>query len=112
MKKRTITKKLLEAITNNLLTVVKAEIHHKSSKRVDEISIDSFRESLEFLAETIFSDMLDWYYEKSLNADSEYIVDSGYRNQHSEDIVIVYMRVANGVCSENIERTLLFTEEE
>lgn len=112
MQRKTTTQQLQEAITNNLLRVTKAEIHHKSSKRVDEISIDSFQESLEFLAETIFSGMLDWHYEKISNVDGEYIVDSGAMNQHSEDIVIVYMRVNDHANREEVERTLLFTEEE
>ena len=112
MRKRTTTQKLHEAITNNLLQVTKVEIHHKSSKQVDILSVDSLKKSLEFLTETIFKDMIDWHYERASNADGEYIFDSGYRNPHSEDIVIVYMCVANGVSSENIERTLLFTEEE
>ena len=111
MRRKTTTQQLQNAITSNLLQVVKAEIHHKSSKQVDILSIDSFKESLEFLAETIFSNMLDWNYERNFNSDGGYIVDSGYRNQYSEDIVIVYMSIANGVSSENIERTLLFSEE-
>ena len=89
MRRRTTTQQLQNAITNNLLKITKAEIHHKSSKQVDILSIDSFKESLEFLAETIFVDMIVWHYERSLNTDSEYIVDSGYRNSYSEDVVIV-----------------------
>lgn len=112
MRKRTTTQQLQDAIAYNLLIITKAEIHHKSSKKVDEISMDSFKESLEFLAETIFSNMIDWHYERSFNSDGGYIFDSGYRNQHSEDIVIVYMRVNDHANREAVERTLLVTEEE
>ena len=113
MIRRTSTQQLQNAITNNLLKITKAEIHHKSSKQVDEISIDSLKESLDFLAETIFTGMIDWHFERSLNAGGEYIFDSGYRNPHSEDVVTVYLKAGENVVDrEDIERTLLFVEEE
>ena len=112
MRKRTTTQKLHEAITNNLLQVTKVEIHHKSSKQVDILSVDSLKKSLEFLTETIFKDMIDWHYERDSNADGQYIIDSGAMNSNSEIIIAVYMSICNGANEEAVERTLLFTEEE
>ena len=55
--------------------------------------------------------MLDWHYERSFNSDGGYIVDSGYRNSYSEDMVIVYMSIANGASAENVDKELLFLED-
>ena len=111
MRKRTTTQQLQNALSSNLLQVVKAEIHHKSSKKVDILSIDSLKESLEFLAETIFSGMLEWNYERNANADSEYILDSGRKNPHSEIIITVYLKACENASDEDIEKELLFLED-
>ena len=113
MRRKTTTQQLQNAITNNLLTIEKAEVYNKTTHQTDVISAEKFKDSLDFLCESeIFAKCLGWYYEYDIKENDGYIVDSGYRNQYSEDIVIVYMSIANGVSSENIERTLLFTEEE
>ena len=104
MRRKTTTKQLHSALSNNLLQITKVEIHHKSSNQVDIISVDSFIESLDFLTETIFADFVDWHYERNLNADGEYIADSGYRNPNSEDIVIVFMSLCNGANEDAVEK--------
>lgn len=111
MQRRTTTKKLLESISNNLLYIEKAEIHHKSSKQVDILSEDSLKESLEFLSETIFVDMIDWRYERNISEKEGYIVESGAMNPYTENIVTVYMRVCDGVSSDDVEKALLFQED-
>ena len=55
MRKRTTTGQLQQAITNNLLHIEKVEIYHKSTHKTDKISIDSFKDSLDFSCETIFA---------------------------------------------------------
>lgn len=111
MRKRTTTQKLHETITNNLLQVTKVEIHHKSSKQVDILSVDSFKESLEFLTETIFKDMIDWHFEGNLSEKDGYIIDTGSMNSNSEIIIAVYMSICNGANEEAVEKELLFLEE-
>jgi len=113
MRRRTTTKQLNTAITNNLLSIVKAECHYKSSDRIDEISADKFKNDFDFLCESgVFADFVDWHYEKNISTKDEYILDSGAMNPYSENVVTAYLRVADGVNVEDIERTLLFSEEE
>lgn len=113
MRKRTTTKQLNTAITNGLLQVTKAECSYKSSNRVDELNKETFIENLQFLCESgVFADFVDWHYERNISAKDEYILDSGAMNPYSENVVTVYLRVADCVDREDIERTLLFLEVE
>lgn len=113
MRKRTTTKQLQQAITNNLLHIAKAEVYYKTSRKTETIDVDKFKDSLDFLCESgIFADFVDWHYERNLSAKDEYILDSGAMNPYSENVVTVYLRVGNDVDVEDIERTLLFWEEE
>ena len=113
MRQRTTTKRLHEAISNNLLTIEKTECSYKSSNRIDEISKETFKENLDFLCESgVFADFVDWHYERNLSAKDEYILDSGAMNPYSENVVTVYLCVADDVNVEDIERALLFLEEE
>ena len=113
MQRKTTTKKISETITNNLLIIEKAECHYKSSDRIDKISADKFKESLDFLCESgVFADFVDWHYERNVSEMDEYIFNSGAMNPFTENIVIVYMSICNGANEEAVERTLLFTEEE
>lgn len=113
MRKRTITKQLLEAITNGLLQITKAECSYKSSSRIDEISKETFLDSLAFINESgVFSDFIDWRYERDLSENDGYIFGSGAMNPYTETIVTVFLHVADGVNVEDIERALLFLEEE
>ena len=111
MKKRTTTKQISTVITNNLLYVVGAECHYKSSNRVDKISAETFRESLDFLCESgVFAESLGWHYELDHKSGS-YILETGRYNPHSEIIIAVYMRVCNGANAESVEKELLFLED-
>lgn len=113
MQKRTTTKQLLEAVSNNLLQVTKAEIYYKYSNKVDIIFPDTFKESLEYLHESgIFSNMVDWHYETKHNADNEYILDSGRSNGYSDIYIVAHLRVCNGVGREEVEKALSVSEEE
>lgn len=113
MRRRTTTKQLNSAITNNLLHIKKAEVHYKTSGKTEIIDADKFKDSLDFLCESgVFADFVDWHYERNISAKDEYILDSGTMNPYSENVVTVYLRVADGMNVEDIERTLLFLEEE
>lgn len=113
MRRRTTTQKLQQAITNNLLHIVKAEVYYKTSRKTETIDTDKFKDSLDFLCESgVFADFVDWHYERNLSAKDEYILDSGAMNPYSENVVTVYLCVADDVNVEDIERALLFLEEE
>lgn len=113
MRRITTTKKINEAITNNLLHITKAEVYYKTSKKTETIDADTFKDSLDFLCESgVFVDFVDWHYERNISTKDEYKVDSGAMNPYSENVVTVYLRVADGMNGEDIDRTLLFLEEE
>ena len=97
----------------NLLHITKAEIYYKTSRKTETIDVDKFKDSLDFLCESgVFADAIGWHYERNISAKDEYKVDSGAMNSYSENVVTVYLRVGNDVDVEDIERTLLFWEEE
>ena len=111
MTKQTTSKKLLEAITTDLLQLTKAEIYYKYSNKVDAISPETFKESLEYLHEAgIFSNMIDWHYEKKHNADDEYIFDSGRLNGYSDIYIVAYLSVNDGVSKEDVDKVLRVEE--
>lgn len=113
MRRRTTTQKLQQAITNNLLYIVKAEVYYKTSRKTETIDTDKFKDSLDFLCESgVFADFVDWHFERNISTKDEYIFDSGAMNPYSENVVTVYLCVTDGVNVEDIERALLFLEEE
>ncbi|MBC5745883.1 hypothetical protein FMM74_020600 [Lachnospiraceae bacterium MD308] len=113
MRRRTTTKQLQQAITNNLLHIVKAEVYYKTSRKTETIDIDKFKDSLDFLCESgVFADFVDWHFERNISTKDEYILDSGAMNPYSENVVTVYLYVTDGVNVEDVDRTLLFLEEE
>lgn len=112
MRKRTTTQKLQQVITDNLLVIEKIDVYHKTTRQTDVISADTFKDSLDFLCESgVFVDFVDWHYERNISTKDEYKVDSGAMNPYSENVVTVYLRVADGMNGEDIDRTLLFLEE-
>lgn len=94
MRKITTTKKIDEAITNNLLQITKAEVYNKTS-----------------CESGYFANALGWNYERYIKT-TGYIAETGRMNPDSEIIITVYLSVCNGMSKENVERTLLFLEEE
>lgn len=112
MRKVTTTQKLLEAITNNLLHIKKAEVYYKTSGKTETIDTDRFTENFSFLCESgIFMDAIGWHYERDIKTNG-YIAECGRMNPDSEIIVIIYLSVCNGACRENVEKTLSVIEEE
>ena len=110
MKKQTTTQQFTKAITNNLLHITKAEICNKSTRQTNIISPDTFKESLEFLGETLFADAIGWHYERNAETNG-YIAETGRMNSDTEIIITVYLDVCNGACKENVEKELEVTEE-
>ena len=112
MRRKTTTQKLHEAISNNLLKIVKVQCSYKSSNRIDEINKEEFKDNLDFLSESgVFSGFVDWHFEMSPSEKGEYIIDSGAKNPYSENIVTAYLRISDDLNVEDIERILLFEEE-
>ncbi len=112
MRRKTTTQKLHEAISNNLLTIVKVQCSYKSSNRIDEINKEEFKDNLDFLSESgVFSGFVDWHYGMSPSEKGEYIIESGAKNPYSENIVTVYLRVGEDVDVEDIEGSLLYEED-
>ena len=113
MRRRTTTQKLQQVITNNLLLITKAEVYYKTSRETETIDTDKFKDSLDFLCESgVFANFVDWHYERKISTKGEYILDSGAMNSYSENVVTVYLCVGENANREDIERTLLFLEEE
>lgn len=111
MRKRTTTKQLHEAFSNNLLTVEKAEMYNKTTRQTDQISVDTFKDSLDFLCETIFAPCIGWYFEKN-HVTGNYEVDCSRMDGCAENIVTVYLSVGNGVNAEDIDEVLKVKETE
>lgn len=112
MRRITTTNKINEAITNNLLNITKAEIYYKSSRKTEIIDVDKFYENLSFLCESgCFADAIGWYYERDIKSKG-YIAETGRMNPDVEIVILVYLGVCEGACSENIEKVLEVSEEE
>lgn len=112
MRKRTTTKQLNSAITNNLLHIEKAEVHYKTSGKTEIIDTDRFTENFSFLCESgVFADAIGWHYERDIETNG-YIIETGRMNPDTEIIVTVYLGVCDGVIGEKIEKILEMTEEE
>lgn len=112
MKKVTTTQKLQQVITKNLLQITKSEVHYKTSRKTETIDADKFYEDFSFLCESgMFMDAIGWHYEKDIKT-GNYAIETGRMNPDSEIIITVYLSVCDGVDREDIERTLLFWEEE
>lgn len=105
MKRKTTTKKLQQAITNNLLKPIKAEKYSKSTRKTTTISTDTFRESLDFLCETIFSDAIGWHYEYDVKT-RLYITETGRMDGDSDLIIIAHLCVNDDVKVESVDKAL------
>lgn len=110
MRKRTTTQKLHEAITNNLLIIESVESYNKTSRKTEEITSDTFKDSLDFLCETIFATCIGWYYEWNYKT-GNYEFDCGRMNPNTDLFVIAHLRACEGVSDAEINEALLFLEE-
>lgn len=110
MRRRTTTQKMHDALSNNLLTVEKAESYNKTTRQTDEISVNSFKDSLDFLCETIFAPCIGWYYGKN-HETGDYEVDCSRMDGSSDIVIIAHLCANDGVNDTDIEQALLFQEE-
>lgn len=112
MRKVTTTKKINEAIANNLLYITRAEVYYKTSGKKEIMDVNRFTENLSFFCESgVFANALGWHYEKDIKT-SGYIAETGRMNPDVEIVILVYLGVCEGACSENIEKVLEVSEEE
>lgn len=112
MKRKTTTAQINEALTNDLLIITKAECYHKTSRQTNVINPESFIDDFQFLCESgIFADCVGWHYQKDYKT-NQYIAETGRMDGDSENIVIAYLRVNEGVKTEDIEKMLLMKEED
>lgn len=112
MRKITTAKKINEAITNNLLHIQKVEVYYKTSGKTETMDTDRFTENFSFLCESgIFMDAIGWHFERDCKT-GLYITECGRMNPDTEIIISVYFGACEDVNVEDIERTLLFIEEE
>ncbi len=111
MRKVTTTKKINGALTNNLVKAEKVEVYYKTSGKTEIMDTNKFTENLSFLCESgIFSDAIGWHFERDIETNG-YIAETGRMNPDTEIIISVYLRVADGVSTEEVEKILKVEEE-
>ena len=111
MQKRTTTLQLNTAIKNKLLNVTKSELYNKSTHQTDAMSPETFQESLEFLCESIFKDIVGWHFEYDIK-DKQYIIEAGRINGDSDFIVIAHLCACDGVNRKDIDNALSVIEDD
>ena len=111
MRRRTTTAQINAALS--MMEVVKAEHYNKDTYTTTAIDTATFTENLQFLAESgKLTDCMGWTYERNPGSKSEYIIESGRMNQESNAFVIAWMRLNDGVNSDEVEKMLLIKEED
>ena len=111
MRRKTTTKQLQQAIKDNLLHITKVQKYSKSTRKTTTISTDTFKESLDFLCETIFVDCVGWHFEYDIKA-KQYIIETGRMNGNVDFIFIAHLCVNDGASREDIDKALSVIEEE
>lgn len=107
----TTSKQISNVLSNNLLQVTKAECYHKTSRETETIT-DSFLENFQFLCESgCFMDCVGWHYERNYIT-GDYVIETGYMDPNSENAITVYLNVNEGISIEDIDKALLFIEED
>ena len=111
MRRRTTTAQINDALP--FMEVIKAEYYNKDTYTTTDIDTATFTENLQFLAESgKLTDCMGWTYERNPGSKSEYIIESGRMNQESNAFVIAWMRLNDGVNSDEVEKMLLIKEED
>ena len=110
MRRKTTTKKLQQAIKDDLLKLTKAQKYNKSTRKTTTISTDTFIESFDFLCETLFADCVGWHYEYDINA-KQYIIEAGRMNGDADFIFIAHLCACDDSNVADIERILKIEEE-
>ena len=105
MRRKTTTRQIQQAIKNNLLKLIKAEKYSKSTRKTTTISTDTFKDDLDFLCETIFSDAIGWHYERN-HKTGNYEVDCSRMDGDVDFIFITHLCVNDGVKVESVDKAL------
>ena len=110
MRRRTTTAQINDALP--FMDVVKAEYYNKDTYTTTDIDTATFTENLQFLAESgKLTDCMGWTYERNPGSKSEYIFETGRMNAECNAFVTVWMRLNDGVGSDEVEKLLLLEEE-
>ena len=111
MQKRTTTLQLNTAIKNNLLHIISAQKYNKTTHQTNAISPETFQESLDFICESLFADVVGWHYEFDIK-EKQYIIEAGRMDGDSDFIVIAHLCVNDGVSAECVDNALSVIEED
>lgn len=110
MRRKTTTRQIQQAIKNNLLKLIKAEKYSKSTRRTTTISTETFKDSFDFLCETIFESCIGWHYE--LNHETgKYEIDCSRMNGDVDTVIIAHLCACDGVSREDVDRVLSVIED-
>ena len=110
MRRITTTTQINDALP--FMDVVKAEYYNKDTYTTTDIDTATFTENLQFLAESgKLTDCMGWTYERNPGSKSEYIFETGRMNAECNAFVTVWMRLNDGVGSDEVEKLLLLEEE-
>ena len=110
MRRRTTTAQINDALP--MMEVIKAEYYNKDTYTTTDIDTATFTENLQFLAESgKLTDCMGWTYERNPGSKSEYIFETGRMNAECNAFVTVWMRLNDGVGSDEVEKLLLLEEE-
>lgn len=111
MRRRTTTAQINDVLP--FMEVIKAEHYDKDTYTTTAIDTETFTENMQFFAESgKLIDCLGWTYERNPGSESEYIFETGRMNQECNAYVTVWMRLNDGVGSDEVEKILLLTEED
>lgn len=106
MRRKTTTKRISNALTNNLLQIEKAELYNKDLQKTSTIDVNSFKEDFDFLCESgIFASCISWNYERN-HQTGKYKIECLRMNGDARNIVIVHLCAMEGVTKEDINKIL------
>ena len=98
---------LVDAIENNMISVVSVENKTKFSADITEISQitpNKFTESIQFMNETIFKDAIDFFYE--FTDTNNILIECGMKNIYMEEYYRVKCSVCDGVSAKEVDKKL------
>lgn len=111
MRKSTTTSQINAVLP--MISIIKVEYYNKSTYKTSVLDRNTFLENLQFLNESgVLADCVSWKYEKVYDTNGEYMIETGRLNSESDYIVTIWMRVNDGVRSDELEKMLLKEEED
>ena len=102
--RRTTTVRLQKVIADNLVTVASAVVNY-DDKGAETISVEKFKEDLEFYANSgIFADTLDFTFKKI--SDDQIHIAIGKMSSYCYDDIDVTLQLNDGVAMEEVTKQL------